>query len=137
METRWLCVHIVIKPSFRSITRADGQWFILRTRMSLCFNSRLAHIFFFFFLMVRILISLFINLTVEGLPWPESVSCCTFHQKSGIECVHFDLAGSWLSAFFFFYVYYFLWVFFFFLSFVAQAHFKADFAYVDFSLLAI
>lgn len=54
--------------------------------------------------------------------------------------MHFDLAGSWLSAifflFFFYLVYYFLCVFFF-LSFVAQAHFKADFAYVDFSLLAI
>lgn len=75
------------------------------------------------------------NLTVEGLPWPERVSCCTFHQKSGIECVHFDLAGSWLSAFFFFTL--FIFFVFFFLSFVAQAHFKADFAYVDFSLLAI
>lgn len=88
--------------------------------------------------MVRILISLFINLTVEGLPWPESGSCCTFHQKSGIECVHFDLAGSWLSAFFVcFFTLFIIFFGFFSLSFVAQAHFKADFAYVDFSLLAI
>lgn len=52
--------------------------------------------------------------------------------------MHFDLAGSWLSAFFLFFTLFIIFfVFFFFLSFVAQAHFKADFAYVDFSLLAI
>lgn len=52
--------------------------------------------------------------------------------------MHFDLAGSWLSAVFFFVILtLFIFFVFFSLSFVAQAHSKADFAYVDFSLLAI
>lgn len=82
--------------------------------------------------MVRILISLFVNLTLSkgclGLkvyPAAHSIrnqelnvcilillACCDY------ECLLFDSFP-------------------FFVSFVAQAHFKADFAYVEFSLLAI